>query len=307
MNEAVNEVVKGVKFSNNDKEDLFNYWNYHCVYSSDGTVDREMEPDCCFRYITKYNPQEHMNNKYQIVVYKGENLIDNKSLNNACFGDKDFILRHLYMLNKYVPIEYSVEDYTYKTYDCYKINLHIDAPYIEHKFILTMIRPLYEFPFNMAYIDVKRLREDPEFSKYTSINLYAMTSMFMRLTGTDVIDDQSLVAFLTWPLPKFAKFMTRDEVVKRLQEIAEEDVPDDEIYEQSIHSLFEYVPISDELTKEIRKYYKGNDDDEEDDDDIDDDVDCPTIENLTYWRDKTEFEVRKNFYRQIIQFTKRNA
>lgn len=283
----------------------FSYLNYHTIYEVKGTVNRDMQSDCCFCYVTKYYPKQEMDNTYTIIFCKGMDMEEEHEWNNFCLLDESDINSHMRMLQKYYNFDYTLES-CYSNggrtisdtkgngcnFECWKLTLHIVGHYIWHKFILINIRPFYEFPFNFALMDVRKLRKEEPFSKYTTLNLMGMVvCTFNKCSSIDCIDDQSIYAFDDEEFPKFKsreKYIERIEQQKKyIDDYYKENVADDGESDclccgGSIHNIHDYTYVDANLYSEI------------------DSIDCRDMNEEEYWFSSDSFDKRKELYLKLL-------
>lgn len=138
----------------------FRYLNYHTEYSCSGTFNLKMGARACFR--NAFNDvRDNSDIKYKIRLYPGIALCKNHNMSNACLFSKQEIRNHLLQLKDLFPFSYRVLDEMKEGNKIIVIHLHLkDVPAIFHKYILTWIRYLYEYPYNVILKDAYLLRED---------------------------------------------------------------------------------------------------------------------------------------------------
>lgn len=278
--------------------------NYHTIYSTTGTVNRDCTSDCCFCYVTKYHPEFEMDNTYEIVILSDETGMEEYGYNNMCMLTENEIRYYINMLSKYVPFEWDLthvysngqryvsEEEMENNEDlrrryilkAYKLHLHINGTYMQHKFVLISLRGLYEFPFNMALMDVFTLRTEEKYKKYTTTNLYIMISYIFGYFDSyfDAIDDQSLVSFChDYPI-----FKTRDEVIKQLEDIQKSA---NDIDDCRIHNVWDYTSDKPESADhhEFNTKFQNY-------------LESVNVGSYDYWADPDTFENRKGFYDEAI-------
>lgn len=144
-----------------------------------------MEVGACFGYVFG----EIKNNssvKYQIVLYMGTKYSAEQHKSNACIFTKQEVRNHLKLLKSLYPLQYSVRDYRDK--DGYKrllVTLNIEnTPATFHKYALTWLRYLYEFPYNVLLRDAYTLKKERTFRFESIANLFNLTlSCYCRNPG----------------------------------------------------------------------------------------------------------------------------
>lgn len=138
----------------------FRYLTYHTEYSCSGTFNLKMGARPCF--MSAFNKVRNNSNiKYKIRLYPGIDLCKKASHSNACLFSKQEIRNHLLQLKDLFPFSYRVLDEMKGGNKIIVIHLHLkDVPATFHKYILTWIRYLYEYPYNVILKDAYLLRED---------------------------------------------------------------------------------------------------------------------------------------------------
>lgn len=163
----------------------FTFLNLHTVYKCSGNyINEKTGPsgDYCFRKIFHHrcylNGKSDVKEKYTIITYKGlwKTIKENK--NNMCLFSKDEIKKHLEFISSNIfPFKYNVKEIkTDNEKNKYEIKLNIEGNFLYHKFILTWVRYLYEFPTCMLMKDVYRLTKDPKFKFINVFDLYNIVS-----------------------------------------------------------------------------------------------------------------------------------
>lgn len=158
----------------------FRFLNFCTKYSSKGDINIRMKTAACFGDIFHSN-KDKLKNKYTIKVYK-DGYINND--NNACLLDKKEISNHIKLIKKLVPsFRHKVIE---EGEDGFTIILWINAKLIYHKFILTFVRYIYEFPYNMYLLEAHRLRK--YYRNASILNLFNLVKCTIKITdhGTDI-------------------------------------------------------------------------------------------------------------------------
>lgn len=198
----------------------FNYLNLCSIYETKGYSNVEMSVNPCYAKTLRNWQTLHESKKvsYEIIMFKGMDQIRKDKKNNACLLNRKEISQHLKMIKSIHPFKYRLEEgeFTLKecdnrTYDAWHLFLEIEGTKAQHKFVLTGIRHLYEYPFNVWLIDAHRLKESaPDVFKYTSIMniLQVIKSSFPN----DYMTDQS------WMF-KYRKLLTKSYIKEHLKNI----------------------------------------------------------------------------------------
>lgn len=150
----------------------FRYLSYYTAYSVSGTINKRFGVEACFAYV--FNHRGFMNNKYVIRIYEGLAQAK-KSNNNSCLIPINLIHHHIKIIRRFWPFYYSIDtkmDKELHTY--YELTLKLSAKDVIHKIILTWIRYLYEWPYNLYLVDLYRIKKMDEFKYCNPMNLFAL-------------------------------------------------------------------------------------------------------------------------------------
>lgn len=148
----------------------FRFLDYHTVYSCKGAIVKAFGANACFGYVFA-RIRDNVDVTYEIIVYRGVECCTQKHWSNACLLTIPEIRNHLSLLNNLYPIRYSIDKWD-DDYDAIKITLNIsNAPSTFHKYALTWLRYIYEYPYNVILKDVIELRKDPIFRFESRANL----------------------------------------------------------------------------------------------------------------------------------------
>lgn len=168
MDEQVNAKKLDFQYTN-----LCTYYSCKCEQKK---IDLEKHNMVCFSEVFG---KVCGNAEYNIYVCKDPAILLNRR-NNYCLLSQDDIIQWLECIREIVDMEYSItEDKalidTAKQYDCYNIGVIVNNDNnMCHKFVLTTVRYLYEWPFNVVLKDVLRLVDIEQFKDETLINLHNM-------------------------------------------------------------------------------------------------------------------------------------
>lgn len=135
-----------------------------------------MEVGACFSYV--FNEVNNNSSvKYQIVLYMGTKCSAEQHKSNACIFTKQEVRNHLKLLKSLYPLQYSVRDYGDKNgYKRILVTLNIEnTPATFHKYALTWLRYLYEFPYNVLLRDAYTLKKERTFRFESIANLFNLT------------------------------------------------------------------------------------------------------------------------------------
>jgi len=161
----------------------FKYLNYTTIYSAKSdTINIKRGVYSCFADLRR--KVDHVENlKVEIIVLKSEELV-NKQYDNYCFLDKKDINNFINSVKFINPFTFKVVSGTYKIqnndHPCYKITLFFkEIDKLPLLFILTWVRYLYEFPFNVEMLDLIRLRKEGLFRGFSNVNLMGIIQSYM--------------------------------------------------------------------------------------------------------------------------------
>ncbi len=147
----------------------FNFLNYCTIYKAEGDINKSLDEHACFSKVFQYHNEKLNFVKYTIIMHLDNHLIL-KSKNNWCLFDKYRIKKHINLLKTIIPNTKSVVHV--KDNKCtitFSIN---NAKLIKHKYALTWIRYMYEYPYNVILYDAYKLKKLNQF-RFTSIaNLF---------------------------------------------------------------------------------------------------------------------------------------
>lgn len=158
----------------------FSFLNYWTEYSCEGSYyHHDMKHEVCFSAVF---PNRSCKQDYVIRIYQTFEKLD-KNYSNFCPFTIQQIRRHINECKKVVPFKFSVmKDGKHK--NRIEVKVHIDGPGIYHRFILTWIRYLYEYPYNMFMRDAWKLKELSPFCNDNIFNLMNLVGASLGHCGT---------------------------------------------------------------------------------------------------------------------------
>ena len=135
-----------------------------------------MEARACFGYVFS-GVKNNSSVKYQVILYMGTKYSAEQHKSNACIFTKQEVRNHLKLLKSLYPLQYSVRDYRDKNgYKRILVTLNIEnTPATFHKYALTWLRYLYEFPYNVLLRDAYTLKKERTFRFESIANLFNLT------------------------------------------------------------------------------------------------------------------------------------
>ena len=200
--------------------DDFKFLNYHTEYGCEGTINKKFGGEACFGNIFRCG-LDYLDEKYLIRLYKKDHILKDKK-NNSCFVGIKEIKRHLKMISSLLVFDkYKFKIEEKENY--FDVTLEIKADRLYHQYVLTWLRYLYEFPFNMILKDAKRMRKEKEFKFESLSNLFVVISNCY----TDIFDRE--IHLISWGSPRLLKNKQISERMKNL--ISEGDRKLNHIYE----------------------------------------------------------------------------
>lgn len=143
--------------------------NFCTEYSSEGNTQKALRKDACFSTIF-YSEGNGIvqKNKYTIILYKIGDWLNKKRQNNACLMDRAGIVHHLKILQSVFKFSYHLKEKE----DHFVLTITLEGDLIYHKYMLSWVRYLYEYPFNVFLEDAYKLKEIPGFKFESIINLF---------------------------------------------------------------------------------------------------------------------------------------
>lgn len=143
--------------------------NFCTEYSSEGNTKKQMQKSNCFSTIF-YSEGNGVvqKNKYTIKLYKIGDWLNKKRQNNACLADRAGIVHHLKILQSVFKFTYHLKEHE----DHFMLTMILEGDLIYHKYMLSWVRYLYEYPFNVFLADAWKLKGLPEFKCESVINLF---------------------------------------------------------------------------------------------------------------------------------------
>lgn len=184
--------------------------NFCTEYSSEGNTNKNMCQNSCFSTIFySENNGIVQKNKYTLKLYKMGDWLNKKRQNNACLADRTGIVHHLKILQSVFKFSYHLKEYE----DHFVLTMTLEGDLIYHKYMLTWVRYLYEYPFNVFLTDAWKLKNVPEFKFESVINLFNLVG------ATSGIDQHGTGIHAIGNTAWFKYLMTTKEIQNRLKEL----------------------------------------------------------------------------------------
>lgn len=184
--------------------------NFCTEYGSEGNTQKNLCKDACFSTIF-YSEGNGIvqKNTYTIKLYKIGDWLNKKRQNNACLTDRAGIVHHLKILQSVFKFSYHLKE----NEDHFVLTMTLEGDLIYHKYMLSWVRYLYEYPFNVFLADACKLKGIPGFKFESIINLFnlvgATSGIRQHGTGIHAIGEAG------W----FKALMTTKEIQTRLKEL----------------------------------------------------------------------------------------
>lgn len=275
----------------------FGYTNYHTIYESVGDVEHEMSEDSCFHTITKDSGLKMMDNVITVRFYSSIDYIRDNQNNNYCPFSAKEIRQYLHIIQTYRPFEFKLhrdtgtanevedsDDYDDDVeYPYFELELKINDSVLWNKFILKMVRPLYEYPFNFALRDTFKLMTIPEFREYGLFNIYMMVGyIFKTASYISVCDDQ----FVCSCYQNVPQFMKKADLIARIESMSKAHL-DGETRTPDFNNVVPYSEdgSGDDFSDWLDNRY----------------FNTTNVREVDYWFDEEMFEERMGIYSELIK------
>ena len=172
--------------------------NLHTEYSCAGDYVKQMGSAACFRYVFNHLDRNTKTSiDYVIKIYSGLDAVNKERWNNGCFLNKREIRNHLDLLKGIIPFRAKIVSKEENGLKFFEIRLRVEnIKGIYHKFLLTWIRYLYEFPYNMYIVEANKLRKEKPFMFDSISNLFNLVGSSVSLGGGHSIAWGNAVGFL---------------------------------------------------------------------------------------------------------------
>lgn len=174
--------------------------NLHTEYSCTGDFELKMSSNVCFRRVFSVLEQD-MKKKfsigYVIKIYSGLSASGENRWNNACLLNKKELRNHINQLKGIIPFRAKILTKKWEHGDLYEVHVQLDnVEGIYHRFLLTWIRYVYEFPYNVYVIEAQRLRKEKQFMFESMANLFNLVGSCVNLGGGHSAAYGNTVGFL---------------------------------------------------------------------------------------------------------------
>ena len=157
--------------------------------------------------------------KVIIKIFSGTNYVKNTHSNNACLFSKSEIEEHISVAKELFDFEYTVSRKKRLEHGRTGYEVSIDVPDesgLHVKYLVTWIRYLYEYPYNVSLLDVYQLKKLPKFKDMTVENL------LLVVLNCHIIGDGWKRGIHSIPAPRKGFFFTTEELKQqKLREMIE--------------------------------------------------------------------------------------
>ena len=150
----------------------FQFLDYHTEYSCKGTLEKEMDVEACFSFVFNQIDEGNVSEEYEVILYKGTAFSREHHNSNSCLFTKKQIRNHLKQAQGIYPFDFHITEAAKWRggYNVFKIHLKLtNVPGTFHKYLLTWLRYMYEYPYNVILYDAYKLKKDPCF-RFTSMS-----------------------------------------------------------------------------------------------------------------------------------------
>ena len=152
----------------------FQLLDYYTEYSCKGSFEKKMGKEYCFSFAFNKVEIDPISEEYTIILYKGTDFSKQKHHSNACIFSKQQVRNHLKQAQSIFPFRYRVTEIkNWKRRTVFKVHLILtDVPGTFHKYILTWLRYMYEYPYNVILYDAYKLKKEKCFCYSSISNLF---------------------------------------------------------------------------------------------------------------------------------------
>lgn len=244
----------GKRYSLDNKWYDFKYFSSNSKWSSDSPIDSLSIPfvdTWCFGPLFKEQFENISPTKPVEITYH----IDTptkwayRETRNWCFLSKNDIVIYFEKLKKVHTFEYKISDYEAPDYlSGYRFDITINATIFWHKFLITMIRYTYMFPYNYVLQDALYLIKNG-YNMYSIINILNVVSYTVK----DILYLEEEYDFFHYTededvIKYFSKATFYNKVECYLKKCEERDHYDNDDYHDDEENCF-YIPTLREFAK----------------------------------------------------------
>lgn len=181
-----------------------------------------------------------------IELHSGIDYVRKEHYDNACLITKTQIESHIEEAKKLFDFMYSVsrKKRLSNNYWGYEITIDISVPSLYKKYLMTWIRYLYEYPFNVALLDIFRMKKMKEFKNITAENL------ILLVLNCHISGDGWERGVHSISKPRYGPLYTTEELKERLKSLENEDENSRYILNRIYPQLLQDLPNL--VTNEVR-------------------------------------------------------
>ena len=131
-----------------------------------------MDVEACFSFVFNQIDEGNVSEEYEVILYKGTAFSREHHNSNSCLFTKKQIRNHLKQAQGIYPFDFHITEAAKWRggYNVFKIHLKLtNVPGMFHKYLLTWLRYMYEYPYNVILYDAYKLKKDPCF-RFTSMS-----------------------------------------------------------------------------------------------------------------------------------------
>jgi len=206
-----------------------------------------------------------------VEMHSGLDYLLKEHQDNACLFTKNMIESHIKEAQKLFDFNFSVsrKKKLKDNYWGYEVSLTINGLKIEEKYLVTWVRYLYEFPFNVVTREAYKLKELDEFKDVTIENL------ILVILNCHIVGDGWERGIHSVPRPGNGKLYTTEELKNKIKELGKKN----EGGWRELNSIY-----LDTSLKNCVDFHKKH-----------------TCTGLDYWDNSDLFEERKNVYKKVLE------
>lgn len=191
----------------------FQFLDYHTEYSCKGAFERHMNSASCFSYVFINTGERNISEEYEVILYKGTDFSRKEHKSNSCLFTKTQIRNHLKQAQGIYPFDFYITEVTNwrDGYNVFKVRLKlINVPGTFHKYLLTWLRYMYEYPYNVILYDAYKLKKESCFRFTSMSNLF---NLVLSCFNENPIDIHQIAN------NQVSKTMLKRDIRKKLQKI----------------------------------------------------------------------------------------
>lgn len=150
----------------------FQFLDYHTEYSCKGEFEKKMNVEACFSFVFNRTSERNVSEVYEVILYKGTDFSRERHNANSCLFTKKQIRNHLKQAQGIYPFDFYIREVPnwIDGYSVFKVRLKLtNVLGTFHKYLLTWLRYMYEYPYNVILYDAYKLKQDSCF-RFTSMS-----------------------------------------------------------------------------------------------------------------------------------------